>query len=63
MVKKGLITSGITIVFALALFMGYSIVEKTATKKAIQIKVQSVPVNLNLFKMDSARFFFQHRSW
>jgi thioredoxin-related protein len=58
MVKKALITSGITIVFALALFMVYSIIEKQSDKKEIQTKIQTSPVNVNLFKLDSARFIF-----
>ncbi|MBX2901446.1 MAG: hypothetical protein KF775_17475 [Cyclobacteriaceae bacterium] len=62
MVKKALITSGITIVFALALFMVYGIIEKTAAKKVIQTKIQSVPVHVNLFTLDSARLLFLYPS-
>jgi len=58
MVKKALITSGITIVFALALFMVYSIIEKQAAKKLVQAKIQSTPVNVKLFTLDSTRFIF-----
>ncbi len=58
MVKKALITSGITLVFALALFMVYSIIEKTASKKVIQNKIQSVPAGVGLFTLDSSRFTF-----
>lgn len=58
MVKKALITSGITIVFALALFMVYSIIEKQASKKTITAKIQSAPVNVTLFTLDSTRFSF-----
>lgn len=58
MVKKALITSGITIVFALALFMVYSLIEQQTAKKLVQTKIQSTPVNVNLFTLDSTRFIF-----
>ncbi|QLH32639.1 MAG: hypothetical protein HWD62_09635 [Cyclobacteriaceae bacterium] len=58
MVKKALITSAITIVFALALFMVYSIIEKQAAKREVQTKIQSTPVNVSLFTLDSTRFSF-----
>lgn len=58
MVKKALITSGITIVFALALFMVYSIIEKQAVKREIQARIQLIPANVNLFALDSTRFTF-----
>lgn len=58
MVKKALITSGITIVFALAVFMVYSTLEQQTAKKLVQTKIQSTPVNVNLFTLDSTRFIF-----
>lgn len=58
MVKKALITSGITIVFALAVFMVYSMIEQQTAKKLVQTKIQSTPVNVNLFTLDSTRFIF-----
>lgn len=58
MVKKALITSGITIVFALAVFMVYSMIEQQTAKNLVQTKIQSTPVNVNLFTLDSTRFIF-----
>lgn len=58
MVKKALITSGITIVFALAVFLVYSMIEQQTAKKLVQTKIQSTPVNVNLFTLDSTRFIF-----
>jgi thioredoxin-related protein len=58
MVKKAFITSGITIVFTLALVMVYIIIEKQTEKKEIQTKIQSIPVTVNLFSLDSTRFSF-----
>lgn len=58
MIKKALINSGITILFALALFMVYGIIEKQTAQKEIQNKIQSVPVNVSLFTLDSTSFSF-----
>lgn len=57
MLKKSLLTIGATTVFALLLFMGYSIVEKLATKKETVAKIKTLPT-VRLFTMDSAIFQF-----
>lgn len=58
MVKKFLITSGITIVLALALFMIYLIVEKHTTKQKIRTRILTAPVDARLFALDSTLFSF-----
>lgn len=58
MLKKALITSAITIIFVFVLFMVYSIIEKQTAKREIQIKIQSVPFDVNLFTLDSTSFSF-----
>lgn len=55
MLKKLLITAGTTTLFALVLFMVYSIVEKVTAKKTIQNKIQTLSV-ARLFTMDSTQF-------
>jgi thioredoxin-related protein len=55
MLKKSLVTAGFTTLFALVLFMVYSIVEKVYAKKSVQNKIQNLSV-AQLFKMDSTQF-------
>jgi len=58
MTRKWLIPSGIIIMLALVVFMVYSIIEKQTAKKEIQTKIQSIPVNVSLFTLDSTSFSF-----
>lgn len=55
MLKKSLVTAGLTTLFALVLFMVYTIVEKVTAKKTIQNKIQTLSV-ARLFTMDSTQF-------
>lgn len=55
MLKKSLVTAGLTTLFALVLFMVYTIVEKVYAKKAVQNKIRALSV-ARLFKMDSTQF-------
>jgi thiol-disulfide isomerase/thioredoxin len=55
MLKKSLVTASLTTLFALVLFMVYTIVEKVHAKKAVQNKIQTLSV-AQLFKMDSTQF-------
>jgi thioredoxin-related protein len=58
MAKKALLTSLLTLLFALVLFMVYSIVETRLAKQEIQSKINSVPSGPNFFELDSTRFSF-----
>jgi thioredoxin-related protein len=56
MTRKILLTSGITIALSFALFLVYGIVEKVASKKEAQTKIQNIPVHAPLRDLDSTRF-------
>lgn len=55
MLKKSLVTAGLTTLFALVLFMVYTIVEKVHAKKVVHNKIQTLSVG-QLFRMDSTQF-------
>lgn len=58
MAKKALLTSLLTILFALALFMVYRIIETRMAKQEIQLRISSVPSRSIFFELDSTRFSF-----
>ena len=57
--KKIFLTVGFTIFFSLLLFLMYNIIEKVAAKKEVQAKIQTLPIGVPLFTLDSTYYQLQ----